>query len=298
MLHMDKYSVDSGWAAEFHKNPWQIFKPRRTRIYSFPSGGSIIKSVIDTSSSDDSSWQIAVAAAIADAANGIDAAPAAAAACNATDYGAGADSSPGVSVGLSVSENGAGGESLVIAVALAISDTGNALDVVQLASEILKSVTDLASSSDLIGAVSVACATSDTATAAEAMAAGIAVQLSDAAGAADTIYIAAEVVALDTGTGIDALAVLQAALKAIADSSTGIDDPVIAVTLNIAEIGYGTDAHAIGALLAVLDAAGAIDASIHYDIASRIVAIRFALARRAVVHQFRAREIHFSLLRV
>jgi len=101
---------------------------------------------------------------------------------------------------------------------------------------------------------------------------------------------------IDTATGVDAINVISAALKTVADSGAGADQLTITAAIPMTDTGQGLDAiAAISAALTVLDTGAGVDVVIHYDTVARIVKITFTLAKRQITHSMIQREMDFTI---
>lgn len=253
-------------------------------------GTAVSLPVADMGSAVDLLAQIAASLALSDAGAGLDGLGSVLASLTVADSGAGVDALSilqellkavddagtavdaigGVQVSISLEDNGAGGDALSVTAQISVVDQGAAAELVNLLSDTLKAIFDAGAGTDQV-TVSV----------------GV-ISLADAGEGVDTLSAAVELVITDTGAGVDALSVLQTVLILVSDMGAGVDAvDQVNVSLHVDDTGSGVETIAqILASLMVTDLGAGVDVSVHFDLATRIFRIVFAVARPAMAFSF------------
>jgi hypothetical protein len=144
-----------------------------------------------------------------------------------------------------IAEEGTGTDALPgPSATLALEDAGAGADAVGIITEVVRTVQDLAAGSDLVGRVSVFLSVFDAGSGGEAPGIGVSLSVSEA------------------GAGADAVSVLEAVLKTVADAAVGLDTMGgISVRVPLSDAGRGLDAlGAVSVVARVLEGARGVEA--------------------------------------
>jgi hypothetical protein len=182
-----------------------------------------------------------------------------------TDAGAGADAINQVLVSLAIAEAGYGSDAMAgMAAAVPVAETGHGADLISQLRAAL-ALAEAARGTDSIAQILAHLSPQETGHGADAVS-NIAAALSvpDSGYGAEQPAIAVTLAIQDAGSGTEALSLLSALLKTVADAAAGTDAiGGISVTVPVADTGYGTDLMAAIAVIAsVLDSAHGTDATV------------------------------------
>lgn len=186
---------------------------------------------------------------------------------------------PAILAGLSASDAGSGAELPLIFASVAVVDVGSGADAAQLLGAIIKTALDTGAGSDglLLSAI---------------------LTHGDAATGSDSGSVGIQIASTDAGAGADIASKLALVIKSIADSASGSDAVDMAVTLRGFDLGAADDLGSVAALMRAIEAAGGSDITIASDATTKLVALRFAFARRDMQFDFAARRVDFNLTQV
>ena len=184
------------------------------------------------------------------------------------DSGLGLDEPGPLANSFTLSDSGAGTDTVTLTAYVPVTDTGAGADAIGILQALLKTVSDLAVGSDAVQ-VSVT-----------------PVLVADVAAGADLLQVQVALSVADLAQGTDAIGILQALLKVVTDTATGVDSIAgISVAVPMADSGQGLDIIAALTVAAqVVDAAQGFDAVVRItgEGPARRIVITFAAKKPAI----------------
>lgn len=276
------------WASQNPANLRQIWEPRRIWVPVSAAGGPA--SVADTTSAAEF-LSIFVGATLSEQATA-DMAFGGAAGAAVADAAAGTDAAA-VLVQLTALDNASGVETTIASCAAGLADAAQGVDAIALFAATLVQLLDAADSTDAVLS-GVQAAVADTALAFDQPGAAVLAALLDAGLAADQLQLQVHVALAELGGGGDAVAVLQEALRTVADAVAATDGVTAAVELQLTDTGAAAELLALAAQLQLLEQTVGLDIAVQLSPTTpRKVRLVFRQAHRRMLFSLRQRQAVF-----
>ena len=248
--------------AALSDNPYGLWQRVAPVTYFVPGGSITLKNIVDTGIGSDVISQISNALSVSDAGSGADTFSGLGASLSLSDTGSGVDTIPSINASMIVSDTGSAVDTVVqILSSLLVSDTASAVDTVaQILSAI--AVLDTGSGVDIANILSAALKTiTDTGAGTDIVIADASLSVEDSGSGTDIIsQLLATLLVQDSGSGVENISVLTDILKTVMDNGTGTDSigsPT--VSLSISDSAGAVDIVSLSAALSVLDIGSASD---------------------------------------
>lgn len=232
-----------------------------TRSFTATADTSETKTVNDTGSGSDAVGQISVGVGVSESGTGQDGLPGTQASTTLSDSGAGVDLVSQILAAAGIAESGSGAETISLSAlatvlesgagadaigqllaSLAVGESGSGADLIDVITEIIKSVSDSGAGLDAIAQVLAA------------------VTISESGSGADLVgQILANLSVAETGSGADLVDVIGEIIKSVSESGAGADGVAIQATLEVVETGTGAEALALYVTLSVAESGAGAD---------------------------------------
>lgn len=264
--------------------PKQAWMP----VYGEPTGTTA--SVADTTSAAEL-LSIFVGATLSEQASA-DMAFGGAAGAAVADAAAGTDAAA-VLVQLTALDSATGAETTIASCSAGLADAAQGVDAIALFAATLVQLLDAAAGTDAVLA-GVQAAVADTAVAVDQPGAAVLAALLDAGLAADQLQLQVHVALAELGGGGDAVAVLQEALRTVADAVAATDGVTAAVELQLTDTGAAAELLALAAQLQLLEQTVGLDIAVQLSPTTpRKVRLVFRQAHRRMLFSLRQRQAVF-----